>query len=122
MNLHKTKDAKYGPLLKLSTSVSLGKNIGRKGKPKRDKIPKDKTKFSLDLTPYRMQPSEEAYLKKYQLKISIFKQIRRIPVEVILEAPISPNRDLWFIARRIPAPILRSRRGKKSSTQKSLSM
>ena len=123
INLDSVKKATYGALFNHNASSdSLGKNIGRSGSPSRDKIPSDRAKFSLALIPYKIHPIEEAYPEKYQLKISIFKHIRRIPVEVILDAPTRLSRDLWFIARKTPAPILRSRSGRKSSTQKSLSI
>ena len=61
MNLDNTKKAAYGTLFNLNTSNdSLGKNIGRNGSPSRDKIPNDRTKFSLTLIPYKIHPIEEA--------------------------------------------------------------
>ena len=95
INLDKIKKATYGALFNQNTSNdSLGKNIGRNGSPSRDKIPSDRAKFSFALIPYKMHKIEEAYPEKYQLKISIFKHIRRIPVEAILDAPTSLSKDL----------------------------
>ena len=68
--------------------------MGRNGSPKRDRIPNDMISPSATLTPYKMQPTDEAYPKKYQLKISIFKHIKSTPVDAILDAPTSLNREL----------------------------
>ena len=73
---------------------TFGKNIGRNGSPKRDIIPNDVMSPSAALIPYKIHPNDEAYLKKYQLKISIFKHIKSTPVDAILDAPTRLNREL----------------------------